>query len=266
MPTSTRSPQEEPHQRLNVLAKFFSDYAGALLSSAASTMRIERNLKQMAESWQVKAQFTILPTNVILNLWDLSGEHSYTCISPIGHAGINFDTITRLSRLSDEVLTQNLDLEEARRCFLEVQQIPRLDGRWVLLLASLANASFCRLFGGDWAAIFIVFVATLFGFYLKQRLTKWKVDYRAVTIFSGLTAAVISCAGFVFHLSGTPDIALTTSVLYLVPGVPFCNAVSDLIYGHYVCAMSRFFHAMMIVVSLSIGLCLGLMLINISML
>lgn len=266
MPISSPAPPDTTHQRLKIIAKFFSDYASALLGSGASTMRIERNLKQMAESWQVKAEFTILPTNVILNIWDLSGEHSYTCISPIGHTGINFDAITRLTRLSDEVLAQNLPLDEVRNHFFAVQRIPRLDGRWVLLLASLANASFCRLFGGDWSAIMIVFFATLCGFYLKQRLTKWKIDYRAVTIFSGLTAAVISCAGFVFHLSETPDIALTTSVLYLVPGVPFCNSVSDLIYGHYICALSRFFHAMMITISLSIGLCLGLMLIDISML
>lgn len=267
MPTtdSTRLP-DATHQRLKMIAKFCSEYAGTLLCNAASTMRIERNLRQIAEAWQVKAEFTILPTNVIFNLWDLSGEHSYTSISPIGHAGINFDCITRLSRLSDEIFTEGLHLEEARQRYAEILTIRRMSPQAVCLLASLANASFCRLFEGDWYAIGVVFWATLCGFYVKQCFTKWHFDYRAVTILSGLTAAVISSACYVFHLGNTPDIALTTSVLYLVPGIPFCNAVSDLIYGHYVCALSRFLHAMMIVVALSIGLCLALLLMNITML
>lgn len=261
---------EDPHHihtRLKQIAKFFSSYAGALLSSGATTMRIERKLRQMAEAWHLKAEFTILPTNVILNIWDATGEHSYSCISPILHGALNFDTITRLSRLSDEVFTHSLEPEEAVQRFDEIRNIRRFSPFAVLVLASLANASFCRLFEGDWPAIGIVFIATFCGFFVKQRLSEWKIDYRAVTIISALTAAVISCVGIVVPgITTTPGIALGTSVLYLVPGVPFCNFVNDLLYGHYICALSRFIHAMMITICLSIGLVLALLLLNIRML
>ncbi len=100
-PTSPADPKEI-HVWLKHIAKFFSTYAATLLSSGATTMRIERKLRQMAEAWQVQAEFTILPTNVILNIWDASGEHSYSCISPLLHGALNFDLITRLSRLSDD--------------------------------------------------------------------------------------------------------------------------------------------------------------------
>lgn len=258
--------EAQTHAYLKRCAKALGIYASALLCASASTMRIERNLRQIAEAWDIKAEFTILPTNVVLNIWDQSGEHSYSCLSPIGPVGINFAAITQLTVLSERVLSEDLGVEQLLEAIAQVQAKPRLAPQWVLLLASLANASFCRLFGGDWWAIGIVFVATVAGFYVKQRLTHWSWDYRAVTILSGLTAAVLTSSGFVFRLSQTPDIALATSVLYLVPGIPFCNAVSDLIYGHYVCAVSRFLHAMMITVSLSIGLCLALLLVDISML
>lgn len=262
---NVRSAEAQTHAQLKRCAKALGLYASALLCASASTMRIERNLRQIAEAWQVKAEFTILPTNVVLNLWDETGEHSYSCLSPIGHVGINFDTITQLTLLSERVFCENMTVEHLLEATRQVQAKARLASHWVLLLASLANASFCRLFEGDWPAIGIVFVATVLGFYVKQRLTRWGWDYRAVTILSGLMAAVVTCSGFVFGLSDTPDIALATSVLYLVPGIPFCNSVSDLIYGHYVCAVSRFLHAMMITVSLSIGLSLALLLIDIPM-
>ena len=267
MSAASPSDPKEIHVRLKYIAKFFGTYAATLLCSGATTMRIERKLRQMAEAWHVQAEFTILPTNVILNIWDASGDHSYSCISPLLHGALNFDLITRLSRLSDDVFTQNLVPAEAVRRFDAIKNIPRFSSFAVLVLASAANSSFCRLFGGDWAAIGIVFAATFCGFFVKQRLSSWKMDYRAVTIISAVTAAVISCVGYVVPgLSTTPDIALGTSVLYLVPGVPFCNFVNDLFYGHYICAFSRFVQAMMITVSLSIGLVLALLMLNIRML
>lgn len=264
----------EVHNQLKNIAKFFCDYASTLLSSGATTMRIQRKVKQMAEAWDIEVIFTIMPANVLFTLWDKNREHSYTCISPLAHAGINFDTITRLSRLSDQVYTEDVSLDEANAQLQEIKKIPRLSNWIVLLLAAAANAAFCRLFKGDWPAIWIVFVASLCGFFVKQRLQAWKIDYRAVTVVSGVVAAVVSCIGLVdfsqygfenFTLTETPVIALSTSVLYLVPGVPFCNFVNDLIYGHYLSAWSRFVHAMMITVSLSLGLVIALLLFDIRM-
>ena len=44
----------------------------------------------------------------------------------------------------------------------------------ILWLTSLANASFCRLFGGDAAAMGVVFFATAAGYFLKQRFLREK--------------------------------------------------------------------------------------------
>lgn len=136
----------------------------------------------------------------------------------------------------------------------------------VLVLVGLANASFCELFGGDLVSMLIVFIATIDGFFLKQKLPAKGIDYRVVIVLASCLSAVIACSGFVFGWGRTPEVALATSVLYFVPGIPFCNAVCDLLYGHYICCISRFLHAVMITVCLSLGLCIAFGLLNIQFL
>ena len=70
------------------------------------------------------------------------------------------------------------------------------------------------------------------------------------------------CGGQLFGIGSTPEIALGTSVLYLIPGVPYINAVSDIIYKHYLCAFSRFADAAVLTACLTVGLCTGMLILG----
>ena len=149
--------------------------------------------------------------------------------------------------------------------FDSIIRTPPADKNLVLLLASLANASFCRLFTGDWAAVAVVFLSTLAGYYLKQVLCEHKVDLRLVFILCAFVSSVLGASDALFNLGTTPEIAVGTSVLYLVPGIPFLNSFSDMLAGHYICSFCRFIHAVILTCCLSIGLCGGLLMMNLGM-
>lgn len=74
-----------------------------------------------------------------------------------------------------------------------------------------------------------------------------------------------ACAGGITGLGLTPEIAVATSVLYLVPGIPFINSFCDLIDRHYICAYGRAMHAIVLVCCLSFGLCAGMALMHVPM-
>lgn len=54
-------------------------------------------------------------------------------------------------------------------------------------------------------------------------------------------------------------------MLYLIPGVPYINSVSDLLACHYLCAFSRFVDALVLTACLSVGLCAGMYLLGLRM-
>ena len=66
-------------------------------------------------------------------------------------------------------------------------------------------------------------------------------------------------------IGDTPTTAMATSVLYLVPGIPYLNSFSDMLCRHYICAFCRFMDAIVLTGCLSAGLCCGMLLMNVGM-
>ena len=66
------------HNELKHKSIFLRDYTTELYASGATTIRIEKNLGRIAEQWDTKADFSVLPTCIVLNLWDKKEEKSYS--------------------------------------------------------------------------------------------------------------------------------------------------------------------------------------------
>lgn len=246
------------------LCLFLADYCASLLGSGATCMRMEKNVGRMAAAYGHKVEFTIMPRHIHLSLTDNSG-HAVTSIASVKSCGVSFNINTRLSELSWDIADGKISFDEAKR---KLNEIVATDTRnkWLeLVLVAIANASFCRLFGGDFAAMAVVGVATMAGYYLKLLLMAAKVDIRVVVILCAFVSTVLGSTDVLFSIGRTPLIAVGSSVLYLVPGIPFLNSFSDMLDRHYICAFSRFVDASVLTCCLSLGLCGGMMLMNVGM-
>lgn len=219
----------------------------------------------MAEAYNMEVEITIMPRHVHISVCDREHAENVTSITSVRHTAVSFNLNTMLSALSWEVADGKRTFEEAQT---RLDAITRNDSqnKWtVLFLVSIANAAFCRLFGGDGIAMIIVCMATLAGYYLKQIMLERDADIRMVVLACSFVSTVIGATDILFSLGNTPDIALATSVLYLIPGIPFLNSFSDMLYRHYICAFSRFADAAILTGCLSAGLCGGMALMNVRM-
>lgn len=257
---ATDAPEQDSVRSLCV---FLSKYSAALLGYGATCIRLTNNVNRMAEVFGKRIEITIMPRHVLLAVVE-DGCAVATAMAAVPATGISFDANSRLSRLSWDVADGKVGFQEAERRFEGIIGYGGGGHVQVLLLVAAANASFCRLFGGDAVAMAIVFVATMAGFYIRQLLGE-KVDARVKVLVCSFVSSVLGATGILFGLGATPEVALATSVLYLVPGIPFLNSFSDLLYRHYVCAFSRLVEAAVLTCCLSAGLCLGMLLMNVGM-
>ena len=241
---------------------FIADYAARLWGCGATCIRIEKNVRRIAGSFGLPVEFVITPSHINLTIWSNDRSEAFSIIRKHYKSPISFNINTRLSKLSWDIAEGRRGFEDARNEFWKICKTKAENPYKVLLLVSLANASFCRLFGGDAVSMLIVFLSTLGGYRIKQIMLEDKIDVRLVFLVASFFSAVASASGHLFGLGSTPETALASSVLYLIPGIPYINSVSDMLDGHYVCAFSRFMDGLMLTACIALGFCGGLFMMS----
>ncbi len=244
------------------VCEFLSEYSVLLFGSGATCIRMEKNVIRMAARLGMRIAISIMPRHIHLTIFDDRTGESATSVSAIREMPINFKKIALLSKLSWELADGQIDFQEAKRRVEKIARFKGLDFKFVLPLVACANAAFCRLFNGDFSAMGIVFAATLLGFSLKHLLGRLHVDFRLIVLLCSLVSTLTAAGGVLLFPGATPGVAVGTSVLYLVPGIPFINSFCDMIDRHYICAFGRLMNAIVILCCLSLGLCVGMWLMH----
>ncbi len=244
-------------------AVFLVDYAAWLYGCGATCSRITKNVDRIAQVWGLKFEMNILPGSI--QFTTEVDDCSQVFIKKTPATGISFYKNTQLSKLSWGIADGKMSLNDAKEAFRKIITAPFTNKWVVLVLASLANLGFCRIFGGDAIAMGIVFIATLAGFRLKQILIEEHMDHKLVFLICAFFSSVIATSGYIFHLGDKPEVALGTCVLYLIPGIPYINSISDLLVGEYLVAFSRFMNALLLTFCLSVGLACGILLMNLQL-
>ena len=249
---------------LTELLDFIGEYATYLLGSGVHTSRVVRNTKRLGEALGVRVIVSAFQKVVNFAVGDDESGEVCTEAADIPPLPISFELNAELSALSWEAYDERLPLGEIERRYREIVARPRLDPIFTLMVVGLANASFCKLFNGDWVAVGIVFTSTLAGFSARQQLTKAGVNHFIIFILSAFVASL--CASSALRFDCTAETAIATSVLFLVPGVPLINGVIDIVEGHVLIGCSRLIGALLLILCIAVGLSVTLLMVKGSLL
>jgi uncharacterized membrane protein YjjP (DUF1212 family) len=232
--------------------KFVAEYAAHLMGCGIHTSRVIRNTKRIGDTLNFDVNISVFQKSIILTMQKKETQHIFSEVVEIPALPINFEHNSELSALSWEAVDRHLTFEEIKEKYYKIIFASRMNSWTVVLLVGLANASFCRLFGGDWLSMLIVCIATFAGFFVKMQMQKRNVNHYIIFIVSAFVASLLSSTALLFNT--TSEIALATSVLYLIPGVPLINGVIDIIEGHTLTGISRLTNAFLLIICIAIGL------------
>lgn len=250
---------------------------GALLvESNADTSRVLRNMKRTAAYLGLPEEDLHIQVTYNMLMVNLSDEaHSFCKFQRCDKHGINMDAISAISKLSWRAIKEDYSLDKYESELERIKNKPKHYTPWqVAVGAGFACGGFCVQFGCDWPAFFYASIAAILGFRLRAWLngigSNGYANIAFAAFFSTLLAwlsAYISAPWFETLLpdavvgithSDTPWHPLMACALFIVPGVPLINFVSDMLDNHIEMGINRAVNTVLMVAAMSFGIALAI--------
>lgn len=259
-------------KRLDLLLKV----GQMLVESAADTSRIIRNMDRTAAYLGLPADKLHIHVTYNMLMVNLSDEeHSFVKFQRCNKHGIDMTAISAISKLSWTAIKEDYSLERFDEELEKIRNTPRNYTPWqVAIGAGFACGGFCVQFGCDWTAFFYASIAAILGFRLRAYLnTLGSNGYVNIaiaaflsTILAWLSAylsspAVAACLpdflATALH-SSTPWHPLMACALFIVPGVPLINFVSDMLENHFEMGLNRALNTFLMITAMSVGIAMAI--------
>jgi uncharacterized membrane protein YjjP (DUF1212 family) len=233
-----------------------------LMSSGASTHRTRVTMKRIANGLGYGIELLITQRALMLTIIEEDQEYFFSRMKRISPLKPNFRMVSGISHLSWNVMEEEWTLEQIDAELNRLKLLPHYP-RWVLLtMVGAAGSGFCYLFGGDYLNMTVAFVATVAGLFIRQESTRKKFNPYLCVFFAALVASFIAGLSETFEIGSEPDKAVATSVLFLVPGIPLINSVTDMIDGNIQNGLVRAINGLFIAFAIALGLFTSKMILN----
>ena len=264
MTTDTQSKPSLNYEELRDVIDL-SLWAGQmLLQHGASSQRVEETIHHLGTGLGCDWMDILVSPNVLI-VTTSSQQEFRTKLRRVVRLGVNFWVVTAVNDLSRRVTAGQLDRHQVRQALRRIDQEPAQYNRWLtVIMVGLACAAFSRLFGGGWPDFGITFLAAAVAMFIRQELTRHYFNPNIIVIIVAFVAGLIASTVALFQLSLTPNTALISAVLLLVPGVPLINAADDILKGHLLMGIARGVTGLIISLAIALGLLLAMRLMGVS--
>lgn len=224
-----------------------------LAMSGAETFRIEESITRVLKSYNIQAEVFAIPNCLHVSIETADGQ-PMTRMRRIGHHGNNLDAVEKYNSVSRRICSEHPHPDTAAQWIDEVSaSIRRYPLLLVLLGSFFVGFGFAILFGGNFSdSLCAGSCGVVVG--LVNRL----MDRLKVNPFFGIIAASFSMSILVyfassFNLVGSADITIIGTLMLLVPGLLFTNALRDIIYGDTNSGINRIMQVFLIAAAIALG-------------
>ena len=223
-----------------------------LLQHGADAGRVEASLQQMEAGLGIeRIDVVVMSKTLLLTATRQDAHHTRVARVPI--VGVNMNSLNEVEQLLGLFQQGRVTPGQLAVILEQIAILPHHYSRGMIVAATgLACAAFCRLFGGDWAALAITGVASAVAAWVRMELNRRQVNYFLVVLITALAASLLASSAL--WVSQTPQSALTAAVLLLVPGVPLINASVDILRGHISAGLARATTSLVVFLGIALGL------------
>jgi len=231
-------------------------FAGhVLLENGAEIFRVEETIEKIAHAYGMKGDHAFVLSSGIFLTEQTSSHSIYANVKHIPLNSVNLERVARVNQLSREIGAGNYTVDEAMEALKEIAESK--ESGWVkpMLAYGVGSGSFCYLFGGSLRDSIAAFISgiVLFWFLFALGRRKKNTSKIVMNILSGGLVSGISILLWKIGLAGDLDHTIIGSIIPLLPGVAFTNAIRDLANEDYISGTVRMVDAVLVAICIALG-------------
>lgn len=232
-----------------------------LLEYGAESRLIEQLASRLGKALGCTSiEISLIPSAIVLTT--LIGDSSVTTTRRAHDQPINMSIVHQIVSICilAEQNPRDIVLIERKIENIHANHYPK----WLVIPAiGLSCAAFSHLHGADWAGFWITFLASAVGMAVRMELSARKYSLLIVFAFTAFVCTLVASLSLYHGLSDTASIVLSSSVLLLVPGFPYINAMLDAFKGYISMGWGRWAQATLLTLMTSLGIMLAIGLLGV---
>ncbi len=223
-----------------------------MLQSGAETYRVEDTISRILKSQEFETVETfVIPTCIIATI-DNPDIELITNVKRIKNRHVRLDKITMVNDLSRQYVNGLVSTDDALSRITTIDKIESYSTPTIIIATAISAGFFTIMVGGGFIDFMVALIIGLCFGMVKTWLSRRDITPYLIYFISGfIIGSSVVCSSWLIPLN--IDYVVIGSIMPLVPGVAFTNAIRDMIGDELISGLSRGVEALFIAVSIAAG-------------
>ena len=226
-----------------------------LLQNGAEISRVEETMERICRYYGVSTgEFFVLSNGIFTTAGQIS-DKTYARVQHIPVEGARMDKIVAVNQLSREIEEGKYrSIGEVERILEDIKHKKGFRPWQQILASGIGSGFFCVLAGGGVSDSIAAFIAGLLLYIYVLKISAPHLSKIVGNIFGGMLVVLISLASYHIGLGSNLSHMISGTIMPLVPGIAFTNGIRDIANGDYISGAVRMLDAILIFLSIAIGM------------
>ena len=238
------------------------DFAKVLFANGQATDQIISATERLGRGLGLRARIILRWGELELETEDTDAKlSSQIAADP---SGVDMDRVASAMRAVEDVEAGRLSADAASKAIAAIAKAPPAP-TWLFALAAAAGAvALSVIFGIEhFLPMVLIFVSAGAGAILRRAVGRISENFFIQPFCAALLAGIIGAIAVRYDLSSSLRLVAVCPCMVLVPGPHFLNSALDLIAGRIHLGGARLIYAVLVVLTITTGLLLGLTLLGV---
>ena len=224
-----------------------------LLENGAEIFRVEETIDRICHYYGIESGNAFVLSNGIFITSGNEREEIFAKVQRIPVSGVHLNRVAAVNQLSREIVEGRYTIGEVRERLDEIRVMPGKTKTMQILASGVGSACFCMLFGGNFMDSAAAFVSGVLLYFYVLYISGPHLSKIVGNIGGGALVTFLCSVMYLLSVGQHLNFMIIGSIMPLVPGVAFTNAIRDIADGDYISGSVRMLDALLVFFCIAMG-------------